>query len=109
MATPQRYGPAFVASSAANILNPSSALVYRMKHIHLVNQGAAQRTVTLYIGATGGSAAGTELLKDHPIAVAGYTDLFMDTLLETADFLTGIADAASDVVITIDYEVEVTY
>lgn len=109
MSTPKRYGPAFVADTATNILTPGAGFVNRIKHIHLVNQGASTRTVTLYVGATGGSTDGTELLKDHSMAVAAYTDLYMDTILEEADFLTGIASAASEVVITIDYDVDVTY
>jgi hypothetical protein len=97
-------GPAYVASSATNIYVPSSALIYAtIRHIRLVNKDSAARTVTLYIGATGGSAGGTEILKDWSIAVAGEKDLYFPAGIKvlSTDFLTGIASSASAVTVLV--------
>jgi len=98
-------GPAYVSDSAANIYVPSSALIFGViRHIHLVNKDSSVRTVSLYIGATGGSAGGTEILKDKSIAVGDTYDYWCATKVLSTDFLTGIASAASAIVITIDGE-----
>lgn len=102
MAVKKRFGPGYVAASATNIYNPAANLVGYIYHIRLVNKDSAARTVTLYLGATGGSAGGTELLKDWSIAVAGEKDLYFPNGLKvtTTDFLTGIASAANAIVLT---------
>lgn len=98
------YGPAYVVTPVANIYVPSSALIYgKIGHIRLVNASAAAATVTLYVGATGGSAGGTEILKDWNIAIAGEKDLYFPAGLKllSTQFLTGIASAGSAIVITV--------
>jgi len=96
-------GPAYVASSATNIYVPSAATIFgEVRHIHLVNKDVATRTVTLYVGATGGSAGGTELFKDLSLAVAGVYDYYCLMKQLSTDFLTGIASAASAVVIVVE-------
>jgi hypothetical protein len=96
-------GPAYVANAAADIYVPSSALIYgEVRHIHLVNADASTRTVSLYVGATGGSAGGTELFKDLSLAVAGVYDWYGLLKLTSTTFLSGVASAASAIVITIE-------
>ncbi len=95
-------GPAYVSNAAANIYNPGTNLYAEVRHIHLVNKDSATRTLSLYIGATGGSAGGTELFKDLSLTVAGVYDYYCLTRMSTADFLTGVASAASAVVITVE-------
>ena len=92
-------GPAYVGAAAANIYNPATNIIGVVFHIRLVNKDTVQRTVTLYVGATGGSAGGTEILKDWPIAVGGEKDVYFPKGLRmtASDFLTGIASAASAV------------
>ena len=96
-------GPAYVAASATNVYVPSAATIYgEVRHIHLVNKDSSTRTCTFYLGATGGSAGGTELFKDLSLAVAGVYDYYCLMKQLSTDFLTGIASSASAVVVTIE-------
>jgi hypothetical protein len=74
------------------------------------NDGAATHTVKLFKGATGGSAAGTEVMwaGGYTLAAAGFADWYGQLRLDSADFLTGIADAANKVTIEIDAEIGVS-
>lgn len=103
MAWKRLAGPAYIGSSAADILTtPSSGQMYVITHIRVVNKDSSQRTFTLYMGATGGSAGGTELTKDKPIAVAGDVDIYFPGLvMKNGDYLSGIASAGSALVITV--------
>lgn len=95
-------GPAYIASAAANIYTPPAATIYTViRHIHIDNKDSSARTFSLYVGATAGSAGGTELFKDVSVAVAGYFDWFCNLKMIDTDFLSGIASAASTLVITV--------
>jgi hypothetical protein len=96
-------GPAYIANAAANIYVPSSALIYgNIKHMHIANVTGGAVTFTLYIGATGGSAGGTELEKAYSIAANSDWDRYFANLkLVSTDFLTGLASAATSLVITV--------
>jgi len=98
-------GPAYIAAAAADIYAPPAATIYTViRHIHIANRGAAACSFCLYVGATGGSAAGTELYKDVNIPIAGYFDAYMTLKLTSADFLSGVASLASHCVITVEGE-----
>jgi hypothetical protein len=103
--TPKRIaGPAFLSNAAANIYTPSASTIYTLiRQIHLVNVTTAPVQITLYIGATGGSAAGTEIAKLVTIAADSYVDLFWPNglFMASTDFLTGLAGSASAVTITV--------
>ena len=117
-----RFGPAYIAASATNILNcnvtsfsgpvgilPTVAALYMIiRHIRIVNKTASAATAILYIGATGGSAAGTEFLG-ATLSIAAYSpyDWYGMLRLDAADFLTGIAGTASALVIQGEGEVGV--
>lgn len=97
-------GPAFIAASATDIYTPPAATIFTViKHIRVVNKDSSARTFTLYVGATGGSASGTEIAKDVSIAAGSYIDLFFSPGLRMAstDFLSGIASVVSTLVITV--------
>ena len=101
-------GPAYIANAAANIYTPSaSTILTTIKHIHFANKDSSARTFSLYIGATGGSAGGTELFKDVSIAIAGYLDWYCSLPLLSTEFLSGIASAASAIVIIVNGELSV--
>lgn len=112
-----RFGPATLANAAANILNPGTTTggvgagtpqntYHLMKHIRVVNRTAAAVAVSLFIGATGASAAGSEFLwSATPVPANSFLEAYMATPLEVADFLTGFAGAAASLTIEIDYEV----
>lgn len=100
------YGPAFLSSSAGTNIyqggQSGSALIYdKVEVLHLVNVTASQATATIYLGATGGSAAGTQLFSAWPIAANGYWDYVAVLKMLSTDFLTGSASGASTIAITI--------
>jgi hypothetical protein len=98
-------GPAYLAASATNVYTPAASTIYTViRHIHIANKDSSARTFTLYVGATGGSAAGTELFKDVSVAVAGYFDWYGLLRMDSTDFLTGIASAATALVIVVEGE-----
>jgi hypothetical protein len=116
---PFRFGPVALTNAAANYLNPgtttggvnASAAPYDktriiLTHIRVVNKTAAAHTVSLYIGATGGSAAGTEFaFNATSIPANSYVDWYGRMPLDTVDFLTGLADA--NTALTIEGEGEI--
>jgi len=118
MASPnkiQRFGPVALSNAAANIINPTvtslagpvgftvSAVYVILKHIRIVNKTGSSATVSLYIGATAGSAAGTEFAYNAtPIPANSYVDWYGQVRLDAADFLSGLASAAT----TLTFEAE---
>src|ERR1700693_6063762 len=90
-------GPAYIASAATNIYVPSSALIYgNIKQIHIANVTGSAATFTLYIGATGGSAGGTELEKTYSVAAnTDFDRYFANLKLVSTTFLTGICETGS--------------
>lgn len=109
--------PQAVPTSAGNLLNCavtalSGPVGFTMtqpyiivKHIRLVNRTGAAITVTLYKGATGGSATGTELGFGAVSVPANQSvDDYSQIRLDSADFLTGVA-SASGVTINIAAEI----
>ena len=102
-------GPAYIANSATDIYTPPASTMYIViRHIHVANKDSSTRTFTLYVGATGGSAGGTELFKDVSVAVGSYFDHYCMLVMKSTDFLSGIASAANALVITVEGEQYVT-
>lgn len=113
-----RVGPAALAAAAANILNGAvtslagptgmtlTQPVLTLTHIRIVNKTAGPVTATLYIGATGGSAAGTEFAYNGTsIPANSYVDWYGKLRLESTDFLTGLAGAATSLTFEAEGEV----
>ena|SRR3989304_5799827 len=97
-------GPTYLAASATDIYTPAASTIYTViKHIRIVNRTAGAVTATLYVGATGGSAGGTEVLAAKSIAANDYLDLYFAPGLKmlSTDFLSGLASAATSLVITV--------
>jgi hypothetical protein len=89
-------GPAYIAASATNIYNPASTVVGYIRAIWVANVTASPATFTLYIGLTGGSAGGTEIMRT--VSVPANTSVpyyFPDLEMKTADFLSGICETGS--------------
>ena len=101
--TPKRLaGPSYLANSATNIYNPASGIVANLRQIHLANKTGSAATYSLYIGATGGSAGGTELAGAVSLAANSCVDLFFaDLVMKNADFLSGLSGTASAIVVTV--------
>lgn len=115
-----RFGPVALAAAAANILNPptltggtglagtNAASYLILRHIRIVNKTGAAATATLYIGATGGSAAGTEFLGTAiQVPANSAIDWYGMLRLDAADFLSGLASAATTLTIQGEGEIGV--
>ena len=98
-------GPlALTTVMTTNIYNNPSALIYDVvRHIHIDNKLAAD-TFNLYLGATGGNVAGTELFFQYAIAAKAAFDYYTMLKLLSTDFLVGGAATTLTLVITIEGE-----
>lgn len=123
MATPNKIvniEPIAIGTSAANLLNCALGSLtgpvgfsltqpwLNIKHIRLNNKTGAAITVTLYKGATGASAAGTEFAF-AAVSVPANQSLDYNspgTPFYSTDFLTGIASATG---VTMNVEAEVGF
>lgn len=98
-------GPAYLANAAADIYTPPASTIFTViKHIRVTNKTGVAASFTLYIGATAGSAGGTEisgLSKNVP--ANDYVDMYFTPGLKllSTDFLSGLASAASTLTITV--------
>ena len=98
-------GPAYIAATATNIYTPAASTIYTvLRHIHIANVVTTAITFTLYVGATGGSSAGTELFKGYQVEAGRSFDWYCNRKMLSTDFLTGLASVASSLVITVDGE-----
>jgi hypothetical protein len=104
-----RFGPvALTVTLTTNILNPaitslSGPVGYvqtqpylLVKHMRVVNKTASGATVSLWIGATGGNAAGTEFaFQGTTVAANSYVDWYGLVRFDSGDFLVGGAGTAT--------------
>lgn len=109
------FGPiALTATTTTNILNPAITSLagpvgftatqpYLMiSHIRITNKTAGAVTFSLWKGATGGNAAGTEIIGTGvSVAANSYNDYYTPGLrLDAADFLVGGASAGTSLTIS---------
>lgn len=95
-------------TTTGGVGSPTSNLYIIIKHIRVVNKHASTAaTFSLYLGATGANAAGTEVMGfGRAVAVGGYDEWFPQNLrLETTDFLVGGSNTATALTITIIGEI----
>lgn len=118
---PVRFGP--VAMSAAlttNILNPpivsggvgvagaNVATYLIVRHIHIVNKTAGSVNFSFWLGATGGNAAGSEVIGTGvPVPANSYFDWYGALRLDIADFLVGGASGAASLTFEAEGEIGV--
>ena len=117
--TPFRLGPlALTNTLTTNILNPatitggvaggSGNLYILLTHIRILNKTAGAVTFSLYIGATGANAAGTEFMGlGTSVAANSYVDWYGRLLMKVADFLVGGASASTSLTIQAEGEIGV--
>lgn len=119
---PLRVGPvALTATLGTNILNTSlSALAgptgytqtqpYAiLTHIRIVNKSAVSANASLFIGATAGTAAGSEFgFSAYPIPGNSYVDWYGRLRLESTDFLTGGASSVTALTFEAEGEIGLT-
>lgn len=98
-------GPAYLANAAADIYTPPASTIYTViKHIHIANKTVGAVAFTLYVGATGGSAGGTELFGAKSVPANDVYDYYCNLKMISTDFLSGLASAATSLVITVEGE-----
>lgn len=113
-----RFGPVSLGTSAANVLNPptvsggtgvagtNAAAYLIVRHLRIVNKTTTAVPFSLWLGATGGSAAGTEFMgTGQSVPANNFVDWYGMLRLDVADFLTGLAGTAS--ALTIEGEGEI--
>lgn len=112
--------PVSVPASAANLLNcavtslagPVGFTMTQpfliVTHMQLNNKTGSPVTVTLYKGASGASAAGSEFgFAAVAVPANSSVDWFGEQRFESTDFLTGVAGAASSVTLNVDAQIGV--
>ncbi len=104
-----RFGPiALTTTLTTNILNPPTLTggvntgttntnsYYLLTHIRIVNKTASAATFSLYIGATGANAAGSEFMGTaQSVPANSFVDWYGRLTLDVADFLVGGAGTAT--------------
>lgn len=103
-------GPvALTTTLTTNVYNNTSALIYDVfRHVHVANKTVAAATFTLYIGATGANAAGTEWFWKQNVAAQSSFDWYGAIKVVSTDFLVGGSDTATALTIVIEGEQVVT-
>lgn len=87
--------------------NTSNAYVL-VRGIHVVNKTAGAVTFSLWIGATGANAAGTEFFNAQSVAANSVYDWYAPAgglRMDAADFLVGGASAATSLSIVVTGEI----
>lgn len=97
-------GPvAMSATLTTNIYNQASAVRYDViRHVHVVNKTAGPVTFSIWLGATGANAAGTELFNAYSVAAQSTYDWYGLLRMDSTDFLVGGASAGTSLTITIE-------
>ena len=115
-----RFGPlALTTTLTTNILNPptaaggvnggSSAQYIVLRHISIVNKTGSAATFSLYLGATGANAAGTEVIGTAlSVNANSRHDIYCALRLDSADFLVGGAGTATALTIAGEGEIGVS-
>lgn len=117
-----RFGPvALTATPTTNILNPNITSVAGpvgftmtqpyiiLRHIRILNKTGTAGNFSLWLGATGANAAGTEIIgtAQNVPANSAY-DWFGQLRLDAADFLVGGANAITTLTINGEGEIGVS-
>lgn len=114
-----RFGPlALTTTLTTNLLNPPAATggvnagaspqFIILKHLRIVNRTANSATFSLWLGASGANAAGTEVVgqQQQVLAFQSY-DWYGLLRLDVADFLVGGAGTGSALTIQGEGEIGV--
>ncbi len=90
------------AAGAAAVGYTATAHYLLLRHVHIANRTGSAATLTLYKGATGGNAAGTELFVAYSVAANSSYDWYPQNLrLEGANgFLVGGSGTINALTIT---------
>ena len=114
-----RFGPvAMSATLTTNIINPTVTSLagpvgftmtqpyVLIRHARIVNKTAGTVTFSLYLGATGGNVAGTEIIGTAlSVAANSAYDWYGMLRLDVADFLVGGASAGTSLTFEAEGEI----
>ena len=112
-----RFGPVAIANAATDVLNPADAGAGQvgytptasyiiLRHIRIVNKTAGAVTFSAWLGATGASAAGTEVIgTGKSIPANDVYDWYGMMILNTVDFLVMLASAAASLTFEAEGEI----
>src|SRR5258706_12017956 len=89
------FGPVALSNVlTTNIYNNASALIYdEINHLEVTNKTGVAHNFTIYIGATGANAAGTEWFVAVNVPANSVFHWYGRKKLTSVDFLVGGADA----------------
>lgn len=95
--TPFKDGPAFLTTTSDDVYVPSANTIALVRHIHIANSNSSARTFSLWVGATGAEANGTELAEAISVAGNDVYDMYFPAGLKLteSDFLVGLSSADS--------------
>jgi hypothetical protein len=113
--------PQYIPAAVGNLLNCNVTSVAGpvgftmtqpylvIKHVRILNSGGTTQTVTMYKGATGGSAGGTQVFfAAFQLAAGQFQDWYGQLRCDSGDFITGIATTVSTVIVEFDAEIGVS-
>lgn len=119
--SPFRFGPVALTNVlTTNILNPPTAAggvnagaasqYILLRHIRIVNKTVGAVTFSLWLGATGGNVAGTEVIgQGKSVPANDSIDWYGYLLMKAADFLVGGASAITSLTIEGEGEIGVVF
>lgn len=114
-----RSGPiALTTVLTTNLLNPPAASggvnagaagqYIIARHIRIVNKTGSAQTFSLWLGATGANAAGTEVIgQGQSVAANSSYDYYGALRIDTSDFLVGGASANTSLSMEVEGEIGV--
>ena len=108
------YSTTLVNSSVTSLAGPTGYTQTQpyviLTHIRIVNKSSSgAATVSLYIGASGADAAGTEFaFNAYSVAQNSYVDWYGRVRLESTDYLTGGGSAATTLTFQAEGEIGLT-
>lgn len=98
-------GPAFIANAAADFLTtPAAGFYHVIQHIQVVNKTGSAATFSFFLGATGGSTAGTEIGGGTKSVAANDTlDIYFSPglVMENTKYLSAVSGTASALAATV--------
>lgn len=91
------FGPVALSTTlTTNVYNNTSALIKDvLTHIHVTNKTDSPASFSLWIGATGANAAGTEFFSKQQVPARSQYDWYGRMPLLSTDFLVGGSDTAT--------------
>lgn len=114
----ERFGPTALPNAAADLVHPApapgagavgytaTASYIILRHIHIVNKTGGAVTFSMWLGATGASAAGTEVIAiGRSVAANSEYDWYGMLKIKSTEYLTALASAITSLTFEAEGEV----